>query len=75
MENEKMEPEISKPENVADIISHLKDVDYPVTGKKLMEACENMSHLSEKQSAWVKNNIEPDKTYESPEEIKHDLDL
>jgi hypothetical protein len=70
-----MEPEISKPENVNDIISHLKDVDYPVTGKKFMEACGNMSHLSEEQRAWVKNNIEPGRRYASPEEIRHDLDI
>jgi len=70
-----METKTSKPENVADIISHLKDVDYPVTGKEFIEAYDNMSDVSEKQRAWIKNNIEPDKTYESPEDIKHDLDL
>jgi len=70
-----MDEEISKPENVSDIISHLKDVDYPVTGKKFMEACDNMSDVSEEQRAWVRNNIEPNKSYASPDEIRHDLDI
>ena len=70
-----MEPEISKPENVNDIISHLKDVDYPVTGKKFMEACDNMSDVPNEQRVWVRDSIEPNKEYASPEEIRHDLDL
>ena len=70
-----METKTGKPENVADIISHLKDVDYPVTGKEFTEACDNMSDISEDQRTWVKNNILPGKTYTSPEQIKHDLDL
>ncbi len=70
-----MEDMISKPENVGDIISHLKDVSYPVTGKEFMEACDNMSDVSEDQRAWVKKNILPGKTYRSPEDIRHDLDI
>jgi hypothetical protein len=70
-----MNSKISKPDNVADIISHLKDVDYPVTGKKFMEACDNMSDVSEEQRAWVRDNIVPGKTYVTPEAIKHDLSL
>jgi len=70
-----MDENISKPENLADIISHLDHVDYPVTGKKFLEACDSMSHVSEEQRAWARNNIEPDKTYKSIEEIKHDLDI
>jgi len=70
-----MEENMSKPENVTDIINHLKDVEYPVTGKEFMEACDNMSDVSEEQRAWVRNNIEPEKTYASPEEIRHDLNI
>ena len=70
-----MEENMSKPENVTDIINHLKDVEYPVTGKEFMEACDNMSDVSEEQRSWVRNNIEPDKTYASPEEIRHDLNI
>jgi hypothetical protein len=67
--------EVSKPKNVKHIISHLKDVEYPVTGKEFMEACNNMSDVAEDQKAWVKQNILPGKTYNSPEAIKHDLNL
>lgn len=70
-----MEATTGKPENVAEISSHLNDVDYPVTGREFLEACNNMSDVSEEQKAWVKRNILPGKTYRSPEEIRHDLDL
>ncbi len=70
-----MEEIKSKPENVTDIISHLNDVNYPVTGKEFMEACNNMSDVSADQKAWVKKNILPGKTYKSPEDIRHDLDI
>ncbi len=70
-----MEEEIQKPEDVANIISHLKHVDYPVTGRAFLEACDNMSDVSDEQRAYVRNNIEPDKTYASIEEIRHDLNL
>ncbi len=70
-----MEAEINKPKDVTDIVSHLKDVEYPVTGKEFIEACDNMSHVHEDQRAWVKKNILPGKTYRSPEDLSHDLDI
>ncbi len=70
-----MEETIRKPKDEADIMNHLNDVDYPVTGKEFMEACGNMSHLPEEQKTWVKKNILPGKTYKSPEDIRHDLGL
>jgi hypothetical protein len=71
----RLESKISKPENVQDIISHLEDVDYPVTGKKFTEACNNMSDVSEEHRQWVRQNIDLNKTYASSEEIKKDLKL
>ena len=70
-----MTSSIRRPEIVADIFNHLKDVDYPLTGKKFIEACGNMSHLSKEEKAWVRKNIEPDRTYTSPEELQYALDL
>jgi predicted TIM-barrel fold metal-dependent hydrolase len=70
-----MEAKMSKPANVKNIIDHLGDVEYPVTGKAFMEACNNMSDVSKEQREWVKNNINMEKTYRSPEEIKMDLKL
>ncbi len=61
--------------NTKEIMSHLNDVNYPVTGKAFMEACDNMSHASETERMWVKENINMNKTYNSPEEIKKDLKL
>jgi predicted TIM-barrel fold metal-dependent hydrolase len=70
-----MESKMSKPENVQNIIDHLGDVEYPVTGMKFTEACDNMSDVSEEERKWVKNNINMDKTYMTPEEIKKDLKI
>jgi predicted TIM-barrel fold metal-dependent hydrolase len=64
-----------KPENVQNIIDHLGHVDYPVTGKKFSEACDNMSDVSEEEKKWVKNNIDMDKKYMSAQEIKKALKL
>ncbi len=70
-----MEEEIKKPEDIENIVSHLTHVTYPVTGRAFLEACNNMSDVSDEQRAYVTNNIEPDKTYASVEEIRHDLNL
>ncbi len=66
---------MNKPNNVKEITRHLKDVNYPVTGRRFMEACDNMSHASQTERMWVKENIDMNKTYNSPEEIKKDLKL
>ncbi len=70
-----MQAKMNKPMNVKEINNHLNDVNYPVTGKAFMEACDNMSHASETERMWVKENINMNKTYDSPEEIKKDLRL
>lgn len=67
--------EMKKPRNVQDIINHLGDVDYPVTGRKFMEACDNMSDIAKEQKAWVKMNIDKNKAYNSKEEIRSALKL
>ncbi len=70
-----MQAKMNKPMDTKEIISHLDDVDYPVTGKAFMEACDNMSHASEEERMWVKNNIDMNRTYGSAEEIKRELKL
>lgn len=70
-----MKAEMIKPKSVKNIVEHLGHVDYPVTGKKFNEACENMSDVSEEEKMWVKGNINMDKTYMSANEIKKDLRL
>ncbi len=54
---------------------HLSHVDYPVTGKDFVAACNNMSHATEEEKDWVKQNISMDKTYNSQEEVKKDLKM
>ncbi len=70
-----MQPEMQKPQNTQDIVKHLGDVDYPVTGRQFMEACTNMSDIADEQKNWVKKNIDPNKTYNSPDEIKQTLKI
>jgi len=65
----------TKPSNVQEIINHLDDVEYPVTGREFMEACNNMSDVTKEQKDWTQRNINMDKKYNSPEEIKRDLKL
>lgn len=64
-----------KPMNTQEIVEHLGHVDYPITGKELMEACENMSHVSDEEREWVKRNIQEDRTYNSREELRRELKL
>lgn len=60
---------------MVNIINHLKDVEFPVTGRKFMEACENMSDISDEQKRWVRDNIDLNKTYRSADEIRKALRL
>jgi len=71
----KMGAKIGKSKNVSAMVSHLKDVEYSATGKKFLEACDNMSDVPNEQRVWVRDSSEPNKEYASPEEIRHDLDL
>jgi hypothetical protein len=54
---------------------HLSHVDYPVTGKDFIAACNNMSHASKAETDWVKQNISPNKTYNSQDEVRGALKI
>jgi hypothetical protein len=54
---------------------YLSHVDYPVTGKDFTSACNNMSHATKEEKDWVKQNISPNKTYNSPDEVKEALKI
>lgn len=60
---------------MVNVINHLKDVTYPVTGKKFVEACERMSDIPDEQRRWVRDNIDLNKTYRSADEIRKALRL
>jgi len=70
-----MQSQTKKPENTQDIVKHLGDVDYPVTGRQFIEACNNMSDVPKEQNDWVKQNIDVNKTYNSPNEIRQALKI
>ncbi len=64
-----------KPSSTLEIQEHLGHVKYPVTGRQLMTACNNMSDVPTKEREWVKQNLSENKTYNSPEDIKKDLGI
>lgn len=65
----------TKPANTQELVDHLGHVTYPVTGKQLMTACNNMSDVPSAQKNWAKSRISEDKTYNSKEELRRDLDI
>jgi hypothetical protein len=64
-----------KPSETSEMINHLDHVDYPVTGKEFMAACNNMSHVTQQEKDWVRQNLSENKTYNSEEDIKRALKL
>jgi hypothetical protein len=66
---------MQKPSSTMEIEEHLGHVTYPVTGKQLMTACNNMSDVPSGERNWVKENLSENKTYASPAEIKKDLKI
>ncbi len=68
-----MQASIKKPAKTQEIIDHLSHVEYPVTGKQFMAACDNMSDQTREQREWVKQNVSEDKTYNSSDELRKAL--
>jgi hypothetical protein len=64
-----------KPAKTQEVIDHLGHVDYPVTGRQFIAACNSMSDVPKEQKEWVKQNISEAKSYSSSEELKKDLKL
>ncbi len=70
-----MQSAMKKPSKIDEIVDHLGHVDYPVTGKQFMAACNNMSDTTSEQREWVKANISESKNYTSKEELRKDLKI
>ncbi len=66
---------MNKPANTQEAIDHLGHVDYPVTGRELLNACNGMSDVPTDQKNWVKAHINENKTYNTKEELRSDLQL
>ena len=67
--------QVNKPSDTTEMEEHLSHVDYPITGKEFIAACNNMSHATREETDWVKKNISLNKTYNSPEEIRKALKI
>lgn len=67
--------QVNKPSNTSEMEEHLTHVEYPVTGKDFVAACNNMSHATKEETDWVKQNISPNTTYSSPDEVKKALKI
>ncbi len=64
-----------KPSKTQELIDHLDHVDYPITGKDFMAACNSMEHASQEERDWVMENIDMNKTYNSADEVRKELKL
>ncbi len=53
-------------------MEHLNHVDYPASKKDLVDACNEMSDVSEKDKKWFMENL-PDKDYSNAGEVKQAL--
>jgi hypothetical protein len=67
--------EVKKPSKTIEMMNHTEHVDYPITGKDFMAACNNMSHVSKEERDWVKLNVSETKTYNSEADLKRALKL
>lgn len=67
--------QVNRPTDTTEMEEHLSHVDYPITGKDFVAACNNMSHATKEETDWVKQNISMNKTYNSPEEVKKALKI
>ena len=58
-----------------EVMSHIdSDVNYPASKDDLVKACNEMSDVPEGDKKWFIDNL-PDKTFESPEEVKQALSM
>lgn len=56
-----------------EVMSHIEnDVKYPASKQALTEACNQMSDVPAEDKKWFEDNL-PDKTFNSPEEVKQAL--
>ncbi len=66
---------MKKPAKTQEMMDHLDHVDYPITGKEFLAACNNMSHATREERDWAKMNVQADKTYNNMDELKRDLKM
>jgi hypothetical protein len=67
--------QVNKPSNTTEMEDHLTHVEYPISGKDFVAACDNMSHATKQEKDWVKQNISLNKTYNSQDEVKQALKI
>jgi hypothetical protein len=60
-------------EQTKEILRHLEHVAYPVTGKQFAQACNSNTHIPKEQCELITKNINLDKTYRTPAQIREDL--
>lgn len=52
-----------------EMMSHIREhAQYPATKQALVEACNNMEHVSEEHRKWFSDTL-PDKTYQNADEV------
>ncbi|MCL4365830.1 DUF2795 domain-containing protein [Patescibacteria group bacterium] len=55
-----------------EMADHLNHVSYPASKQDLVEACEDMSDVSQDDKKWFMDKL-PDKTFNDSDEVKHAL--
>lgn len=54
--------------------THLKEhVEWPATGKQILEACNLMAHVPESDRTLAKEKLSPTKSYKSVDDAMMDL--
>lgn len=56
-------------------VTHFKEhiTKWPATGEEILTACNNMEHVPEHDKEMVNSMIDPEKTYNSLDELMEDL--
>lgn len=61
--------------NEKEMKSHINNhVNYPTTKKALMEACNNMNHITDEDKKWFADTL-PDGEYKTPEDVMKALGM
>ncbi|KKS13971.1 hypothetical protein A2617_04860 [Candidatus Daviesbacteria bacterium RIFOXYD1_FULL_41_10] len=57
-------------EKMKEMITHLNEhIQYPASKQQIMEACNNMADVPEKDRMWLDEKL-PEQTYQNVDEIK-----
>lgn len=55
-----------------EMMAHLNHVSYPASKQDLIQACENMSDMSQEDKQWFMERL-PDRTFNDADEVKQAL--